>query len=279
MKTCKRVLHYDAPGYPTRDALQNHPELLQCVPERWRRNRFVLAVLSIAVPSLLARHAQAGATKPAKGDCVRIAPIFVHGDGRGAFGCVVVNPPVFLSEDEARQVVQDEAKKAGIEFAPDALVLKDVRVPVTDQYGFVEEREPREKGQNPKPKTQQRDLKLDGYDKSRKIAYETVSMEDFADWEKKDRMGWCSVSSYDFKGTAETLTNGVSHAKGNTVVGVFYEPGASAPETVRPERKLTGEEWKTHWKAREKAAKELGEEELRRQVQDFVAWLKAQGVI
>lgn len=279
---CRSVRRYREPRYPTRDYLQDHPELLEYVPERWRKNRLVLVVLSIALPILLARHSQAEDTKVVKHDSVRVAPLFVHGDGRGSFGCVVVNPPVFLSEAEARQVVQDEARKAGIDFAAETLVLKDVAVPATDQFGFLKKMKDEEKGKKVPTQelnAQQRDLQLDGYDKSLNIAFETVSMDDFRDWEKKGRTGWCSVSSYDFKGTAETLTNGLARAKGDAIVAVFYEPGASAPETARPKRNLTDGERKARWQARENAAKELGKEELRQQVRGFVAWLKAQGVI
>ena len=280
---CKKVRRYVAPQYPTREYLVEHPELLNWVPKRWRKNRLVLAVLSMVVPLLLARQATAGDKTAPKAATVRVAPLFIHGDGRGAFGCVAVNPPVFLSEDEARQVVQDEAKKAGITFEADALTLKDVTVPVTDQFGFLDEEE---KGKNEKTqkntaasKTQRRDLWLDGYAGKQKIAYEIVSQQDFADWERKDRSGWCSVSSYDFKSTAETLRNGLAQAKGDTVAAVFYEPGASAPEVASPKGKATEAEWKAHWQAREKAGKELGEKELRLQVRDFIEWLKAQGVI
>ena len=45
-----------------------------------------------------------------------VAPIFEHGTGRGADGCVVVSPPVFLSEEEAVQVIREELAKQGIKL-------------------------------------------------------------------------------------------------------------------------------------------------------------------
>lgn len=103
--------------------------------------------------------------------------------------------------------------------------------------------------------------------------------KDFADWERKDQTSWCSVSSYDFKTTAQVLTNGLAHTKGKTIVGVFYEPAASPPRMEASKKNMTEAEWKTFWETRQKAAKEFDEKELREQVQDFVKWLKGQGVI
>ena len=285
--TTRIVRRYAPPRYPTREYLLEHPELLQWIPERWRQHRLVLGVLSMVIPLIVSRPALAGDSKNgAAAGASRVAPVFVHGDGRGAFGCIAVNPPVFLSEDEARQVVQDEAKKAGIVFAADALTLKDVAVPVTDQFGFLDE-EDRERaakagGQKPKapaPKTQKRDLVLDGYDKAHNVAYEVVSPKDFAEWERKDQTRMCTVSSYDYKTTAQVLANGLAQTREKTVFAVFYEPAAHPPKMDYPKSGASEAERKAFWEARQKAAKEIGEQELREQVRDFLAWLKAQGVI
>jgi hypothetical protein len=278
------VRRYRAPGYPTREYLVEHPELLRYVPQRWRGNRLVLGLLGLAVPLLAARHAWAGDAKSAPAGAPHVAPLFIHGDGRGAFGCVAVNPPTFLTEDEARQVVQDEAKKAGLNFVTNALTLKGSMVPVTDRFSFAEEHETRD-GQKKKSspaKLQKRDLVLDGYDKAHDVAYQVVTQEDFAQWERQDRGMWCSVSSYDFKAAAQGLTNGLSRAGGKTVVGVFYEPGGRvsiATERQQPREDATDAEWQAFWKKQQAAGRKIGEQELRAQVQDFVKWLKAQGVI
>lgn len=276
------VKRYPTPSYPTQHVLKEHPELLAMIPDRWRQNKLVLGMLSMVIPLILSRSAAAGdASKSDKEPMTRVAPIFVHGEGRGSFGCVVVNPPVFLSEDEARQVVIDEAGKAGIKFTPDGLTLKDVPLPVTDQFGFLDERETSSgKRKPPKPaKKKTGDLVLDGYDLKHKVAYEVVSQADFSAWEDKAAGRVCTVSSYDFKTTASTLTNGLAKTKGDTIVAVFYEPGASVARTAPTKRPKTDAEWKASWTEREKQGKALGEEELRAQVRDFLAWLKAQGII
>lgn len=67
----------------------------------------------------LAQHpypAQAGAKAV-------VAPIFEHGEGRGATGCVVVNPPVFLSEQDAMQVIREELPKSGVSLSEGSVLL------------------------------------------------------------------------------------------------------------------------------------------------------------
>ncbi|HBO43451.1 MAG TPA: hypothetical protein DD670_05880, partial [Planctomycetaceae bacterium] len=43
-----------------------------------------------------------------------VAPVFEHGEGSGSTGCIVMTPPVFLSEEEAMQIIKDELAKHGI---------------------------------------------------------------------------------------------------------------------------------------------------------------------
>ncbi len=235
----------------------------------------------MVLPLLIARQAVADDAGDINATSLRVAPLFIHGDGRGSFGCVAVNPPVFLSEDEARQVVQDEAMAAGIAFEPDALTLKEVSLPVTDQFGFLKKRESGKQEDTGKtaPKTKTGDLVLDGFDSARNIAYEFVSRTDFNAWENQDRKMWCSASSYDLKDTANTLANGLAGSKGRSVVAIFYEPGAKAPEMAYPDNEATAEDRRAHWQQLKQAGKELGVQELREQVRDFLEWLKAQGII
>ena len=276
------VRRYSAPRYPTRQYLMEHPELLQLIPERWRQHRLVLGVLSMVIPLIVSRPSVAGDAKKVSATVPHVAPLFIHGDGRGSFGCIAVNPPVFLSEDEARQVVQDEAKKAGIDFSADTFTLKDLMVPITDKFSFLDEMETNTKDGKQKtkdlqkPKMQKRDVV---FDKQHDIAYEVITKKDFADWETKDHTRMCTVSSYDFKTTAQVLIDGLSRTKEKTIVAVFYEPAASPPKMAYPKKGATEAERKAFPKVKQQAAKEIGEKELREQVQDFVKWLKGQGVI
>lgn len=63
-----------------------------------------------------------------------VAPIFEHGSGRGSFGCDSVAPPSFISEEEAFQVVEEEAKNYGISFEKPGKELKNIKLPDTNLY-------------------------------------------------------------------------------------------------------------------------------------------------
>jgi hypothetical protein len=248
----KPLRRYTRPAYPTIDAIYADPDLLRRVPRRWRGKAIVLAALATA-GTLVALHAnEAGAANPA-----HVAPIFQHGNGRGAFGCEAVNPPVFLSEDEARQVIIEEAKRAGLTFTTEAPELKKVAIPVTNE-GMGEQ----------KPKNTDGPLKLDLYAKKQKVAVEYVSQDDFKAWEGKDGGPRSSVSSVDILDAATRLRDGLEKAKPAEMVGVLYDPMSRV-----------NYDGKKDWKDSEADAKVAAREELRKQVKDFMAWLKAQGVI
>ncbi len=178
-------------------------------------------------------------------------------------------------------MVQDEAKKAGIEFTADGLTLKDAMVPVTNEYDFLEEMRDRksddseEKDRRKSPEMQKQDLVLDGYDKKRKIAYEVVTKKDFKKWEENyPGMGWSSVSDYNFMTTAESLSKGLTQSKGETIIGIFYEPGGANRRIAMPRKGASEADWNAYWKELDKAAKENGEKLLRRQVRDFLGACK-----
>jgi hypothetical protein len=241
------------PRYPSSDYLEQHPDLLSLVPERWRQNAFVLRVLGGVVGLVLAAQNSASAQQRTPGPPSRVAPIFVHGSGRGAFGCIAVSAPVFLTEDEARQVIQQEAKTAGLEFEPGALTLHGVDVPVTELYSCFDVDGMRKP---PAPAVEKRDLPLDGFDRKHNVAFEFVSGQDYAAWQTKRPQCVSSVSVYEVKDAAARLRDGLATTPRGPWLGLFYEPAAG---TV--------------------AARQQNGEELRKQVRDFLQWLKAQGVL
>jgi hypothetical protein len=272
----KPVRRMAAPSYPTWDCLRDHPELLELVPERWRHNGLVLAVLGGVMSLIMASQSQAADQRAASGDASRLAPIFAHGGGRGTFGCMTVNPPVFLSEAEARQVVQDEAKKAGLEFAPDALTLHDAMIPVMPQANGCDSVNG---SYNRGLWTKTGDLVLDGYDQKHNVAFEFVSQSDYSSWEKKDTGCSSSVASYNLKGTAEVLRSGLATRRREVWIGIFYEPGTYPTVQQAIRSAATGKNLSPYAVESKDATHQRGEEELRKQVQNFIQWLKAQGVI
>ncbi|MDP4091420.1 MAG: metalloprotease, partial [Bacillota bacterium] len=129
----KPVKKYKVPGYPDRDTVLNSPGILKTVPERWKGNAYVCAALStLMLASLTSCTQKAQRTgTDGQGNKALVAPIFEHGQGRGSFGCSSVAPPSFLSEEEAFQVIQEEARQYGVSFHRDGLEIKGVGIPQT----------------------------------------------------------------------------------------------------------------------------------------------------
>ncbi len=129
----KAVASYPEPRFPSRAQFGNDPaRLLRYIPERWQRCRLAFsALMAFALArtegaleaSPTAQHQSptpsdqsqttARSDKTAR---VEVAPIFVHGEGQGATGCVAIAPPVFLSEAEALDVLWQELEQAQLGF-------------------------------------------------------------------------------------------------------------------------------------------------------------------
>lgn len=259
------VKTYKVPGYPDKLTVLDDPDMLKRVPERWKNNARALFAMSALfavtaagcgpVPDITSGKDD-GKDSWIKNNLALVAPIFEHGDGRGGFGCVSVSPPVFLSEEEAMDVIRAEAKDAGITLESDSPTLKSVRIPKTMYY-------------KPTDSTKKGDLELDGYDADKKIAVEFVSIDDYENWHIKEH-DWVSAGSYNFIDAAKLLRNGLEGKTQGTTVGVFYD---SAPFDMSLwEQDLSFEEM-------EEELKERSVENLRQQVRDFIEWLKGEGII
>jgi hypothetical protein len=271
----KPVPHSESPAYPTRR------EVLAGAAS------FVL--LGLAGRSLVFAESEGGK--------IKVAPIFKHGDGRGATGCVVVMPPAFLSEEEALQVVKEELAKHGIQLAA-GRVLKDLKVAprrmqVVKDDEKVQQVWTDEKNRRFVPdKEHATPLRVTAIDENRSIIikfvcrsnYERLGGVDPHNGEVLDRDGntrgftASSVRSYDFKDAAEYLAAEVKEqGKGRVFFAVFYDPLTRAP--VEPPKKGKRNDWSAKWEERKKRNRDESEEMLRQQAQDFVAWLKEQKAI
>ncbi|MFL0247678.1 hypothetical protein [Candidatus Clostridium stratigraminis] len=255
------VKKYNSPNYPTRrDALEN-PDILKLLPNRWKNNIYASTALSTLLMITLSACGNKETAASVKGSLEKkslVAPVFEHGSGRGSFGCDSVAPPSFISEEEAFQVVEEEAKNYSISFENSGKEIRNVKLPVTSLY--------------PDPQTTDRkeiissnvgNLRLDGFDKDKKIGFEFVSQTDYRGWQKKRGM-FSTVETYDFLSAAKVLRDGINENHGDTSVGVFYNPMISPQYGVI---------------LKDVEAKLKAEEELKQQVKDFFEWLKAQGII
>ena len=251
-----------APRYPTRDYLCEHPELLELVPERWRHNGLVLAVLGGVVSLILACQTQAAGQQAAAapGTTVDDLPIarqqvaeipmsgvikgtIVSGgvsSSRAAFGCMAINPPMYLTEADARQVVADELKKAPWRPTSGTLTVRAVAYADVGKYPSC------------------------WYLDSRKQNSSPGSDENAGAVRGQQRELGCISSLIPSKAAA---------------VGVFYEPG-SKEAAVKPQQPRTKiKNGVADSKAVDRLDNSRESEQLRLQVRDFIQWLKAQGVI
>jgi hypothetical protein len=277
------------PKYPLKE--QCSEEFLKtCVPKRWAQSAAAKVALGTLAAMTLAGCGQgaekgiiknfvndiAGATiTPATPEgtvapaTLNVAPLFVHGEGRGAFGCVMVAPPVFLSEYDALAVINEVAKEYGLKFSSeDSPELSNVLQPVTDISPQTDSDTPKNTEGN-KITT----LKTDFSDSEHGIAIEYVSVEDVKEW--AEAPSGASVEEYNTKDAADQLSDALDSAVSNDYstfdVGVLYDPC----EQYRPEN-LSNEE---EWKQAETKVREMSEEQLKAQAKDFFEWLKSQGVI
>lgn len=283
--------NYKSPSYPTKEKILLHPELLRTVPRRWARNPVVLTALSLVLSAGLTACGTASDsilpdsnTAPAVADAssgsnsfsfgnstisaasaedsaedsVNDAetldiPIFAHGTGRGSYGCESVAPPVFLSEEEAMQVIEEECAAQGIDLSGQKTISGTF--PATSTL-------PEAISGGASDQTYTGDLRLDGYSEDLGIGVEFVSTDDILDWKADTGMA-ATVEEYDLKGTAQRLSDCTDN------VAVFYDPMAADYND------FTGSNEESYVES----SKEQSLEDLREQVRDFLQWLKAQGVI
>lgn len=292
----RAVRHYPDPKYPSKEEARLDPSLLRAVPRRWAGKGAVCAALSATLA--LGLSSCADARQGAGGNDISAAagketaatavvsgrteysfdpfeperdkdgklklsvPVFEHGLGRGSYGCESVAPPVFLSEEEALQVIREEAAARGVQFGSGTSHPVSAELPVTQlapSFGSEDD--------NKKQKTKKGTLTPDGWDETLGIGFEFVSKKDVSEWRDENGL-MASVESYDMKGAAVTL------AENNRNIAVFYDPG---------------EDWSRYgelnwsdWEENEKKAAQMREDNialLREQVREFLAWLAAQGII
>lgn len=298
----KPVKRSRAPAYPTRAEFSAREGLLGSpLPRGWRvGKRLAGAVTFLAAANLTGCgdspvnpfvERPAGVQTAADRSTARsraipteaaavVAPIFEHGEGRGATGCVVISPPVFLSEEEALQVIREELARHGIELATEGnvetvSVMPRVHWPDTDAQltSVLDDMPP------PRP------LTMDGVDEPNKVAVKFISREDC------ERLPWDDysfgfVEEYDTKGLARYVAEQIKEGgRQRLYAGVFYDPLVDVEfdfdewlgdEDVEEE---TPEQWEAAYQKIRSRSAAKAKHLLRRQAEDFVAWLGRQGVL
>jgi len=180
------VAHYARLGYPTHAVLKTHPELLRALPRRWRRHALIAAGVTACCSLWLAQ-----ATRAAADSAPHLAPIFQHGSGepRGMYGTTFSSSPVFLGEDEARQVIAEELGKASIHLTPDQPTLTRLSLPA---------------------------LTMDGEDTERHLAIEYLTPE--------DNVALGFDKNRNLVESAKAVRQALEKAKTADTLAVFYDP-------------------------------------------------------
>ena len=192
---------------------------------------------------------------------INVAPLFLHGEGMGAFGCVMIAPPAFLSEDEALSVINAAAADYGLKFTQsDTPSFSNVLRPATDMYS----------SDASKPPDEYITYSPDFADATHGVFIEYVSTEDVRYWHYGEET--ISAGSYGTADAAaqlsEALEGAVPTGAGYSV-GVLYDPcadaGSEEPDDMSSQPS-------------EESAK-LAREQLKAQAKDFFEWLRKQGII
>jgi hypothetical protein len=245
------------PAYPTRAQVDaDRGLLIRYAPAAWRRSGLLMALLVGTLPT-----AQ-GCGQPAKG----VAPIFEHGNGLAWWGCLVMVPPVYLSESEARNVVTDALMSSGLgepktnEEMPDSSKI-DIEV---DSCGRVEE-----------SGTSSGLFTADLYWDEQDMGVEIVTMHDWNTMHRtsSDTEYGCegdSVGYGDVIGAARAQADLLANHGGPHWYGVLYDPIVQGcPKEHHYEKSDCTEQ------DRVRPANDF----LRAQVQDLVAWMKQNGLL
>lgn len=292
---------YPTPAYPDRrSAIADTTLLDRHQPASWRERPTLLALTGLLMSAsssamtaeLPTRDAPVQGGAQASDRPAVVAPLFLHGKGRGATGCVVVSPPVFLSEQDALSVIREELAKVGVQLGDgqvwDGTSIRPRKWKPMDDKGtssrwvhlystpsILVERSGHRKAE-PQP------IQVDAVDTARSIAVEFVAEKDDETYGVPD-LG-STAREYDLIEAARHLTRTVAmQKKGGVKFAAFYDPlvhfTGTWPEYEVDGKKPTQEEWQA--RLREAYAPDLARAKglLRLQVLDFIAWLKAQGAI
>lgn len=289
----KPVKKITPPRYPDQYTVDLDQLLLSNVPLRWRAAPLAGTVLSAVVLLGLSSCSGSGGRTPGSGDVpsplssyeipedspepseeyVTMGetmpiqaqpPVFEHGEGIGVYGCVAVNAPVFLSEDDAYAIIRDEFERVNLSVSMGSGRAIDVQLPLVNQNdGMI-------------TGAQTGDLCFDfsvfKQETDQDIVLEFISRDDIRKWADNGELQ-SSVEIIPFLESAKVLRDGLADRSLNKKCGVFYDPS----ECVTVDHNW--ENWSESFSQAEAEAKERAAEALRSQVRDFIDWLAAQGII
>jgi hypothetical protein len=271
-----------APEYPSMDLFIEHPELLsKSEPKSWKKKAIVSSALAVFVlsgsgckkeenkPKIFKvadknkNNSQKVIENNKKSEAsISVAPVFVHGDGYGSVGCVVISPPIFISEIEARDIIFKAFEKENISF--DTIDCPEIQFKPSDieRKNFL--------GNDNKNNNSDFKIKIDAYNKQLNLAIQFVSTDEIGNFNPKYGLK-STVVSYDTKRVAEIIRKKL--ASNYTLnSGIFYDP---IPYMIYNSTNFNENKYDKLMKDTKNEAKQL----LLAQVEDFIEWAKKEGVI
>ena len=272
------------PKYPTMDLFVNNPQLLsKSIPEKWLSNSLVLGSLTafILCGNTDKAYTQSSETTLAinienekqnavnKKDIkstksVLLAPVFAHGRGPTADVCIAISPPVFITESDARQIIIEAFKAENIEL--DTVNCPKINIeapPLYDiDYRTVDTIQPKVKV----------DVITDAFNKKYNLAIEFISYEEvekFSSQLNSKKLQDENIEEYyPTKKAAEIIQNEIlKDNKLNAII--FYDPLTY----------ISRGDLEFSKKYEYKSEKEKVKKQLLNQVEDFIKWIKKEGII
>jgi len=261
------------PEYPTEYLFINNPELFKrYIPLRWYKNKLVCTALSVFIVAggtnscaiapktaieVSEKSDKSKTPKETQNETIKVAPIFSHGKGSGEVGCMVMSPPVFISESEAKEIIIEAFRKENITIdTVDCPKISFKAEAIADIYFDGVERK----------EIADVTLTMDCMNKEHNIVIEYISDIDFLKFHSSQG-GYDTRFFLDNKKAAK-LTREALVKEGKYNAGVFYDPIPKYLdiECFNLEKRYLNTK---------KEAKNM----LESQVQDFIDWLKTEKII
>ncbi|MFH0879326.1 MAG: hypothetical protein V2A34_06400 [Lentisphaerota bacterium] len=307
---------YKTPKYPTMAQAALDPDMLSKIPRRWASSSCFATLMGVGLmtKALLsqAEETEEGradkaniaqtpdrinqAQKPSAAEMAQqvkratslVAPVLAEAmeqDGRGTFGCVAINPPTFLSEDEALELIRAELEQAGLHLE-ESVELNNVEAPVPEQTIFTGQRNSFMDRDRMHVRLGPTNYDFDFGDRSRSVIIEYFSARDYRQWMGQSMS---TVSSYDFPELVRIASASFQKYKAgrDTIFGLFFDPlahtdipyPADTSGLDAQQIRMVQEERRKAGRRAYAALDEKAKEKLRQQVRYFTAFLKQKGIL
>lgn len=299
------IKNYKTPSYPTRkEFLSRTNNLYKNLPNRWLQNKVVAGALAFfflgnnsntnnivlkpGLNSIIVDSEKSDRPimekKVSTEKVASIAPLFLYGDGRGASGCVVINPPVFMSEADARQIIKSELMKEGIIFDKKNYQVEGIFFDENSAWGRFQDES--ENDLSPYNKREKYPVEMDAYSSDLNLAYEFVSVDDY--YKFGGEFSGSTAQSYDVVMAAENLREKMKKfGKINTVI--FYDPLVNRDRELPKNESYDALKYWSYGFGDKKnnephfdyftAKNEESVALLKKQIDDFIEWIKKEGLL